>query len=147
MTRINSAMISKCLVDEHTLAEHREIKRMPSYYRKSIGSKVNSPTKFTLGTGHIKFFNKKQGFLKKKYEYLYQEYLNRGFNVTYYGNNWDDIDNDGDYTTTKEEWCLLKDRIKERLMNSPKKNWHYYGKPISKEDVVKLLDSCDIYKG
>ena len=23
----------------------------------------------------------------------------------------------------------------------------YYGKPISKEDVVKLLDSCDIYRG
>lgn len=32
-------------------------------------------------------------------------------------------------------------------MNSPKKNCHYYGKPISKEDSVNLLDSCDIYKG
>ena len=32
-------------------------------------------------------------------------------------------------------------------MSSQKKNCHYYGKPIIKEDVVKLLDSCDIYKG
>ena len=121
MTRINSAMICKCLVDEHTLAEHREIKRMPSYYRKSIGKDVKIPPKFTLGTGHIKFFNNKQGFLKKRYEYLYKECLNRGFNVTYYGNNWDDIDDDGDYMPTIEEWSLLKDRIKERLMDSPKK--------------------------
>ena len=38
MTRINSAIPVKCLTDEHLLAEHREIKRLPYCLRKAIVS-------------------------------------------------------------------------------------------------------------
>lgn len=31
------------------------------------------------------------------------------------------------------------ERITERIMKSPKKVWHYYGKPITKEQAIKLL--------
>ena len=50
MTRINSAIPVKCLTDEHLLAEHREIKRLPYNLQKSIksGSIKRIPNKFTL---------------------------------------------------------------------------------------------------
>lgn len=35
MTRINSAINVKNLTDEHLLAEHREIKRLPALYLKT----------------------------------------------------------------------------------------------------------------
>ena len=49
MTRINSAIHVKCLTDEHLLAEHREIKRLPYCLRKAIvsGSIYKIPVKFT----------------------------------------------------------------------------------------------------
>lgn len=55
MTRINSAIPVKNLTDEHLLAEHREIKRLPYFLSKAIqsGSINNIPEKFTLGKGHV----------------------------------------------------------------------------------------------
>ena len=58
MTRINSHINPKNLSDEHLLAEHREIKRVPKMLYKSIkkGSVPKIPNKFCLGTGHVTFF-------------------------------------------------------------------------------------------
>jgi deoxyribonuclease (pyrimidine dimer) len=65
MTRINSAIKVKFLTDEHLLAEHREIKRLPYAYKKRIetgkGFK-DIPKEFTLGTGHVLFFINKNKF-------------------------------------------------------------------------------------
>ena len=58
MTRINSAIPVKCLTDEMLLAEHKEIKRLPSVLSKAIHcNSINKiPNKFCLGNGHVKFF-------------------------------------------------------------------------------------------
>ncbi len=58
MTRINIGVNVKCLTDEHLLAEHREIKRLPYCLDKAIklGSINKIPDKFTLGKGHALFF-------------------------------------------------------------------------------------------
>ena len=50
MTRINSAISVNRLTDEHLLAEHREIKRMPYCLRKAIdsGSINKIPERFML---------------------------------------------------------------------------------------------------
>lgn len=143
MTRINSAISVKNLTDEHLLAEHREIKRLPYILKQAInsGSIHNIPSKFTLGKGHILFFLDKMYFTLSRYSDIHAELLVRGFNVKMYYDNWDSVHfkYSHNYAPTEEERQLLIDRITERIMNSSKKVWHYYGEPITKEEAVKLL--------
>lgn len=144
MTRINSNIPVKKLSDEHLLAEHREIKRLPSCLRKAIQCKsINKiPNQFTLGTGHVKFFLDKQKFIYNRYKEIYQELLNRGFNIEDYSNNWKEFINTkyfNDYIPTIEEYNLLKQRIIKRIQNSNKKTWHYYKKQITINEAIQLL--------
>ena len=142
MTRINSAIPVKCLTDEHLLAEHREIKRLPYCLRKAIvsGSINKIPVKFTLGKGHVLFFLDKMSFVLKRYNEIRNEIINRGFCVQDYSDNWKKIDVKyfNTHNCDSEEKKLLIDRISERIINSKKKCWHYYGKAISKEDAIRL---------
>ena len=144
MTRINSAIPVENLTDEHLLAEHREIKRLPSVLSKTDKQTVKIPAKFCLGPGHVKFFLNKMGFVFNRYLRLYEECKRRGFDVQYYGDNW--FGNDDmckpfwhGYATTTEEKKLLIDRISERIQDSKKEYFHYYGKQITKQEAIKLL--------
>ncbi|MCK9476571.1 MAG: pyrimidine dimer DNA glycosylase/endonuclease V [Candidatus Muirbacterium halophilum] len=116
MTRINVAILPKELSDKHLIAEHREIKRIPNCVAKGRFSLKDQPTQFKLGTGHVKFFYDKLLYLKNRYESLYQECVNRGFNVTYYGDAWDEIPVElmNDYNETKRDREILLQRIKEK---------------------------------
>ena len=75
------------------------------------------PDKFTLGTGHVKFFYDKLLYLRNRYEKLYSECKNRGFNVTYYGDAWNDVPQElmGDYEPNDEDRFIIRERISERL--------------------------------
>jgi deoxyribonuclease (pyrimidine dimer) len=144
MTRINSAINPVFLTDEHLLAEHREIKRLVFNYltrKKNYNDLGKIPDKFCLGTGHVSFFLDKGKFTYERYKQLYYECLKRNFNVENFENNWDSYlkQHFNDYESTVEEYKLLRDRITERLLGSKKKNWHYYGEPISKEKSVEIL--------
>ena len=150
MTRINSAIRVRLLTDEHLLAEHREIKRLPSVYTKRKESKLgfkNLPKDFTLGTGHVLYFIDKAAFTAGRYLDIHDECISRGFNVENYFENWkvyNSEDNDfilNDHMSTKREYNLLVERITERLIGSKKPYWHYYGKKLSKEEAVKLLNT------
>lgn len=117
MTRINCGIPPAELVDKHLIAEHREIKRIPNCIRKGRYNLNGQPDKFTLGTGHVKFFYDKLFYLKRRYESIYQECLNRGFNVTYFGDCWQDIPKHlmNDYNPTENDKLIIRQRIKERL--------------------------------
>lgn len=67
MTRINSAIPVENLTDEHLMAEHREISRLPGCLLRAIksGSINKVPKEFTLGKGHVTFFVDKSSFTKK----------------------------------------------------------------------------------
>lgn len=145
MTRINSAIRINLLTDEHLLAEHREIKRLPAI-KATLSNNRIIPKEFKLGTGHVLFFVNKCHFTLKRYLEIYRECQKRGFNPTYYGTNWFDVytphqfvSDEAYYVPTENESVLLIERISERLINSKKHYWHYYGKPISKEAAVELL--------
>ena len=142
MTRINSAIKVKFLTDEHLLAEHREIKRSPSVYKKRIDSVRGFngiPKEFTLGTCHVLFFINKGTFTLDRYIEIRNECIRRGFNVEDYRKNWLVYNVFNDYIPTKNEFNLLVERISERILNTTKPYWYYYGKKISKEDAIKLL--------
>lgn len=81
MTRVNLIPPSE-LCDQQLLAEHREIIRIP---RMMLNCKVNMsniPAKFTLGTGHVRFFYNKMRFLHNRYMQVDYECRKRGHNIT-----------------------------------------------------------------
>ena len=120
MTRINCGILPSELTNKHLIAEHREIKRIPNCVSKGRFNLKNQPENFKLGTGHVKFFYNKLGYLKKRYEELYIECLKRNINVQYYGNAWDDIPIEmmKDYCPTEFDKELIRQRILERLNNA-----------------------------
>lgn len=117
MTRINVGVRAYELTVKHLIAEHREIKRIPNCIAKGRFNFKGQPKEFTLGTGHVKFFYDKLGYLKKRYEELYQECINRGLKVQYYGDAWSEVPSCymGDYSPSGEDRKLIVDRINERL--------------------------------
>lgn len=143
MTRINSAIPIHCLTDEHLLAEHREIKRLPYCLEQAIksGSINHIPDKFTLGKGHVLFFLNKQDFILARYGKIYLECLKRNLKVQNYTSNWNNIPKQYrfGYKPTVEEYGLLFGRIIKRIIESTKDHFHYYGKPITKEKAIDLL--------
>lgn len=84
MTRINVVPV-ETLCDQHLLAEHRELTRIPNtiHSGKAVVDVLKIPSEYTLGTGHVRFFYDKLGFLYKRYMQLHNECLYRGFNVQF----------------------------------------------------------------
>ena len=117
MTRINVGIPPKQLTRQHLIAEHREIKRIPNVIAKGKFNLKGQPKEFTLGTGHVKFFYDKLGYLKKRYEEIYFECRRRGYDVTYYGDAWNGIPENmmGDYQPTIKDIEIITERINQRL--------------------------------
>lgn len=143
MTRINSSIPTRCLTDEHLLAEHREIKRLPYCLQRAIGSGSirRIPVAFTLGKGHVTFFLDKMAFIYNRYTDIHNAVQERGFNVQSYSDNFTDIAPEywNDYAPTQQESALLTERIITRIMESNKQTWHYFGHAITKQQAVALL--------
>jgi hypothetical protein len=116
MTRINVGIPPKQLTRQHLIAEHREIKRVPNVIVKGKFNLKGQPKEFTLGTGHVKFFYDKLGYLKKRYEEIYVECRSRGYDVTYYGDAWNDVPKNmmGDYQPTSKDIEIITERIKQK---------------------------------
>ena len=123
MTRINLGIPVQELTREHLIAEHREIKRIPNAIRTGKAVVKDIPEQFRLGTGHVKFFYDKLGYLRERYEQIYQECLARGYDVTYYGAAWDDIPESllGSYEPTESDVAAVRARIQEKLTQSKRK--------------------------
>jgi hypothetical protein len=121
MTRINCGIPPAELTDKHLIAEHREIKRIPNtvskYYSEGRLNMKGQPEQFKLGTGHVKFFYDKLGYLLTRYEQIYAECRLRKFNVTYYGDVWKNVPQHlmGNYTPTDVDKEIIRERINERL--------------------------------
>lgn len=117
MTRINVGISPKSLSRRHLIAEHREIKRIPNVVSKGKYNLKDQPKLFTLGTGHVKFFYDKLWYLKRRYEELYSECMSRGYNVSYYGDAWNNIPQHlmGDYSPTDRDIQIITERINQRL--------------------------------
>lgn len=77
MTRINANIKPKDLIDQHLLAEYREIVRIPNHVKKNTEAVLKRikdlPPTFTLNTGHVIFFYNKIEFLHKRFLALKEE--------------------------------------------------------------------------
>ena len=123
MTRINVGIPPADLVNQHLIAEHREIKRIPNCIAKGKYNMDGIPDKFKLGTGHVKFFYNKLLYLKNRYISLYNECIQRGFNVQNYISAWDNVPQKlmNDYKVELNDIIIIKKRIKERTHNRKNK--------------------------
>lgn len=116
MTRINLVPPSE-LCDQHLLAEHRELTRIPNQVAKGKFSLIGQPADYKLGEGHVRFFFDKLLFLQKRYQLLHEECLARGFNVQ---NRWaENLPTSPelwrDYTPTDTALAANRARIAERM--------------------------------
>lgn len=123
MTRVNLVPVEE-LSDQHLLAEHREIKRIPNVILSGRYNLFGIPSQYTMGTGHVKFFYNKLTFLVVRYEALYKECLYRGFNVQNYIESFiEAILNSGQPLTvwvpTLEELEISRQRIRDKLEAKP----------------------------
>lgn len=124
MTRINLVPV-ETLCDQHLLAEHRELKRIPNCLLKGIlqYDYKDRPATFTLGKGHVKFFTNKLMWLWKRYNALHKECLDRGFNVSYQFRNLE-LEHHGfpleDWLPTDTEITVSQERITAKLPPKPR---------------------------
>lgn len=88
MTIINCVPV-ETLTDEHLLAEYKEITRPFNKMVRRIDlhgedhaiSNIIIPDRYVLGSGHEAFFFDKLEWLFKRYFIVYDELLDRGFNL------------------------------------------------------------------
>lgn len=141
MTRINIGIPPLNLTDKHLLAEHREIKRMHSVATNWLNTKSKIPDDFRVGLGHVLFFVNKGQYTLNRYNEIYEECIRREFDVENYASNWDKYPKHlmGDYSPTARDIGIIKERIKERILQSYSKN-RYYKNDISKHDAITLLN-------
>ena len=135
MTRINVVPPTE-LCDQHLLAEHRELTRIPHMIYKGRVKTTAIPSKYTVqtadnpkgGEGHVRFFYDKLKYLFERYVEINHECSCRGFNVTdiwseeeerhFRGTNlWND------YEPTEEAIFLNRKRILERMPNDARWAW------------------------
>lgn len=116
MTRINVGIKPKELPSKLLLAEHREIKRIPNTINSGKAKIENIPDSFRLGSGHVKFFYDKMTYLENRYQALYAECVERGFNVTYYGETFQLTPNTlhNDYKPSLHDRQLIVERIESK---------------------------------
>lgn len=123
MTRINVvAPITLC--DQHLLAEHRELTRIPNCINSGFFKSSDIPAQYVLGKGHVNFFKNKLKWLKTRYDSLHSECLSRGFNVTYKFPDVVPQEYYNDYIVTENDIRINMERI---AIRTPKKA-RYYGK-------------------
>ena len=130
MTRIN-LLNPQDLMDQHLIAEYREILMVGGSLRRTLVSKVGYqetkvPKRFTLNKGHVYFFYNKGKYLHKRYKALIQEMKSRGFkpdskrvfDKTIF------VDNNlyNDWMPMIEDYKIIRQRIDERI--SAKPDWY-----------------------
>ena len=130
MTRINIVPVEE-LMDQHLIAEYREITMVPSALNRTLKSKKGLDYKkisktYTLNTGHVYFFYDKGLYLSKRYHALINEMKNRGFSPDSDRKFPTDIFKDNglynDWEPSPSEYITIRKRINEKIKMKP--DWY-----------------------
>jgi deoxyribonuclease (pyrimidine dimer) len=128
MTRINSNIDPKLLKRRHLVAELREITMIPASLSRSLMTRSHLmvlsgiPKKFTLNTGHVKFFYNKLTFLQHRFDRLCDEMDRRGYVPDRRRRTaFDGFDERfyNDWTSTPEDDNIVHERIALRISQKP----------------------------
>ena len=116
MTRINC--VDPCLLlDQHLIAEYRELPRIFAHAR-ALKPK-EEVERYRLGSGHVRFFYPRTGFLAQRQRELISECLRRGFQISHHTAP-DPIEGlDDDWTPTVEDQRVNLERLCAKLDERP----------------------------
>jgi len=113
------------LTREHLVAEYRELPRVfplavAAMERGERPDDPRNPTEYRLGTGHVRFFYARLGYLRDRHNQLCDEMTRRGYATNLRGfwfeyarpsmHNWWN-----DWTPTEDAMAINRGRIAERL--------------------------------
>lgn len=84
MTRINT-IDPAALTDQHLMAEARELPRIFALVLSALAAarSLEGPARYTMGTGHVRFFYTRTDYLHARQTALIAELLARGYNLTH----------------------------------------------------------------
>jgi len=124
VTRINVVPVEE-LCDQHLLAEHRELTRIPNNLVKGRYQRYRKEplSAYTLGKGHVTFFCTRLRWLHERYFQLHAECTRRGFTPLW---KWPraaaylDAMHWQDYTPTATALAVNRERIAERMPARPR---------------------------
>jgi len=143
MTRINLVR-PEDLADQHLFAEWRESKMIvPAALRslKAGTATKDISSKYTLNSGHVKFFFDKLHFVRRRYVALGYELKNRNYDIKPFEFGNDDYYHVYDripqhrWEPSKDEIKINIERIAQRLSERP--NWYrYYGDVYSPDFFI-----------
>lgn len=134
MTRINLVDPVE-LMDQHLIAEYREIRLLCAGLRRTLKSKQGFvlskvPLRFTLNRGHMYFFYNKGRYIHHRYEELRKEMKRRGFTPQHDFplETWP-VELYNDWSPSEQDKHIVRERIQLRIGQRP--GWYrYYGKCI-----------------
>lgn len=135
MTRINLTPVSE-LADQHLMAEYRELPRVFGAVRDRLAKRHkfdDIPSDFRLGSGHVKFFYDKIGFLFLRQHDIIKECQKRGIKITNTHVDVADIPLRfmNDFVPSETDLALSQARLDEKISQRP--TWYkHYGKAIYK---------------
>jgi deoxyribonuclease (pyrimidine dimer) len=137
MTRIN-VVDPEELMDQHLLAEYREIRLLCANLVRTLNSKFGFqekkvPAKFTLNKGHVYFFYDKGKYLHERYEAIREEMRKRGISadLEFPLENWP-AELYNDWQPNERDRNIVRERIALRISQRP--GWYrYYGKRTDSE--------------
>lgn len=120
MTRIN-CVDPTLLIDKHLGAEYRELPRVFGLVRAAIArgetpETCGAPDRYVLGTGHVRFFYPRLGYLCARYALIVAECARRGRAVNFPAPVLDGIDDRwfGGWTPDAEAVRLNIQRLEAR---------------------------------
>lgn len=120
MTRINVVPVSE-LSRQHLQGEYKEITRVFTLARNAYArrARINAPTAYTMGKGHVLFFYRRIEYIARRYKELVGEMRARGYHpnpvpmdelLQGIPSSWMH-----DYTPNAEAVAINKQRIEERM--------------------------------
>lgn len=140
MTRINTVPVEE-LMDQHLVAEYRELPMVGSALQRSLKSPnwdiSKLPTEFTLNKGHVRYFYRYGKFLDRRYQLLIAEMKRRGMNPdpsrVFKRSQWpDELYND--WTPTERDMEITRERIALRISERP--DWYRKTPHVEVENVA-----------
>lgn len=139
MTRISVGVRAIELCDAHLIKERIELLRIPNAIKSGKAVVKDIPKSFTLGTGHVKFFYDKLGYLRERYDELTLECIERDFKITDFSDSFLDLPSNlcNSYQERDIDRKIVVERVNERLLGM--KNLKYNREQIDVEHLIIRL--------
>ena len=139
MTRINT-IDPAALTDQHALAEARELPRVFALVVSALAAarSLEGPARYTMGTGHVRFFYGKTDYLHARQTALIAELVDRGYNLTHRTapapigppSHWQPAETDVQVNLA---------RLRERLRGAPREGFYTFrGAPVAPDFYDRL---------